>query len=407
MKLNLLARVIGLSLSLLLAAMLSLLFMQRLALAQGGGDISLKKTLNKTDNVVRVGEVLSFTIALTNNSSFTLTSVTVVDNYDNSVLAFAGASPPPDGHNPASGVITWSNVATAPFPLANLTPGQSVTITVVFTAEHPKPAVVNRARAQDLVSSAGAISQTAETSRTQEAVGGAAPVVKALFPANAAPQAGLPVTFTQRITNDGAAVMTRLPLTDTYDPAFLQFISAIPTPTIISPPGLLVWPDLTDNFGDIPPFGTVVVTTVFTATTEVLTTVNRASTEGARDEYDNDLTAGEAEVPIIIIAGDTPTATPTATPQSAPRDDSDDDDDDNGPGGSLAPTPVPLPTMTPSAALTVTAEAAAAGPQLLPETGLLEPPSAAVDGGWTRWQMALAFFAGSLIIWIIYRRVRD
>src|SRR5690606_8709332 len=129
----------------------------------------------------------------------------------------------------------------------------------------------------------GAISQTAETSRTQEAVGGAAPVVKALFPANAAPQAGLPVTFTHLITNDGAAVMTRLPLTDTYDPAFWQFISAIPTPTIISPPGLLVWPDLTDNFGDIPPFGTVVVTTVFTATTEVLTTVNRASTEGARD----------------------------------------------------------------------------------------------------------------------------
>ena len=71
------------------------------------------------------------------------------------------------------------------------------------------------------------------------------------------------------LTNDGAAFITFLPLTDTYDPAFLQFHFAVPTPTITSPPGLLVWADLTTYFGNITPFQTIVMTTVFTATAQV------------------------------------------------------------------------------------------------------------------------------------------
>lgn len=406
MKLTLLTRVVGLALGLLLAALMGLLHLQQISLAQGGGPISLKKTLNKTDNVVRVGEVLSFTIALTNNSSFTLTNVTIVDNYDNTVLAFTGANPPPDGHDAGAGVITWNNVVTAPFPVANLAPGQSVSLIVFFIAEHPKPTVVNRARAQDLVSSMGAVTQTAETSRTQEAMGGAAPVYKSLFPPDAAPQAGLPITFTHLITNDGAALLTRLPLTDTYDPNFLQFKSAIPTPTIISPPGLLVWADLTDNFGDLPPFGTVVVTTVFTATTEVLTTVNRASTEGARDEYDNDLTAGLAEVPIIIIAGETPTPIPTAT--SAPKSGGDDDDDDGDSGGSApaAPTAAVQPTLTPSLPLSLTAQAETSGPKYLPETGFREQSTGYFARRVWFWVQLGAVLMAASLVWIICRRVK-
>jgi hypothetical protein len=123
---------------------------------------------------------------------------------------------------------------------------------LVFTAEHPRTDVVNAVRAQDMMYGSEEISYTAEASRTNNAIGGNAPVVKFLAP-GATPQAGLPVTFTHIITNDGMAIMERLPLTDTYDPTYLQFLFAIPTPTITSPPGLLVWDDLTTHFGDLDP----------------------------------------------------------------------------------------------------------------------------------------------------------
>ena len=186
-------------------------------------------------------------------------------------------------------------------------------------------------------------------------------MVKFLSPPGLIPQAGLPVTFTHIITNDGAAIMTRLPLTDTYDPNFLQFNFALPfTPNVVTPPGTLVWTDLASDayFGPIPPDTAVVITTVFTATTRVVNTVNRASTEGALDQYNNLLAPGAAQVPITIIA-DSPTSTPTA--------DSDDEDD------QPAPTATPqLPTPVPTAIATV--QPGDAGmPRFLPETGSRQP----------------------------------
>ena len=119
---------------------------------------------------------------------------------------------------------------------------------------------------------------------------------------------------------------------------------------------------MTTYFGDILPFNTVVVTTVFTATTRVINTVNWASTQGAIDEYNNDLTAGEALVPLTII--DVPTATPTSTPKE----------------DSPQPTPTPFPTLTPSP----TATATALFPSTLPETG----------ASYERWPLV---FAGLLL----------
>ena len=287
---------------------LGLVCLSWIQIAYAQGPITLDKILNRPSNVVRVGELLSFTISLENNSAFTLTHVTLVDEYDQDVLRFAWADPAHDLLDPATGVITWTNVATPPIP-----PGQSLLFTVYFTAEHPRETVVNAARAQDIVDSNGSVSVTASTSRTQESIGGAAPVFKSLYPPGAVATQGLPLTFTHVITNDGAAVMTVLPLTDTFDSNFLAFWYAVPTPTTVLT-GTLAWSDLTIYFGDLAPFESVIVTTVFTATTQVIDTVNEAHTEGALDVYDNDLTVGAAQVPITII-GDSPTATPTSTAQ--------------------------------------------------------------------------------------------
>lgn len=368
MNLKLLSRTLLIAFVLMGVTWLSLWQVQKVSRAQGSGPITLTKVLNRDGNVVRVGEVLNFTIALTNNSTFTLTGVTLIDTYDQTTLAFAGANPSESSVDPGAGTIRWDNVAVSPIP-----PGQSIAVTVVFTAEHPKTAIVNAVRTEAITHTSGQITETAETSRTQEAIGGSAPVVKFLAP-GATPQAGLPVTFTHIITNDGAALMTFLPLTDTYDPAFLEFLFAIPTPTITSPPGLIGWDNLTNYFGDIQPFATVVVTTVFSATTQVLNTVNQASTEGARDQYDNDLTAGQAQVPITIIEN-----TPTRIPDDNDNNNND-NDNDNEDNEAQQPTPTPFvpvtPTMTAVAMVSAAAEISstaipANGPRFLPETGQL------------------------------------
>lgn len=330
-------------------ACLALLSLQRDSQAQGGNDdeIQIIKTLNKTSNVVRVGELLTFTIALTNHSSFSLTNVTLVDLYRQDILAYAGSVPVAD--IATTGRIAWSNVATPP-----ILSGQGISVTIAFTAEHPSPAVVNYARAEDVIFWNGQSGLSFTTGISQDAVGGNAPIYKNAWPPEILPIAGSPVTFTHQITNDGAALMTHLPLSDTYEAAFLQFNFAIPTPTIITPPGSLAWDDLTDYFGDLQPFETVIVTTVFTALLDITRTVNKASTEGAQDEYGNNLTAGEGEVPIIIVPQ--PTNTPTKEPTSKPSN--------NHHSPTATPTPFPTPTVWPTPTATPPAY-----PSRLPETG--------------------------------------
>jgi uncharacterized repeat protein (TIGR01451 family) len=367
MNLQHLGRVLAIAAVLLGITLFSLLHIQQASQAQ---DVMLTKRLNKSSPVVRVGELISFTITLHNNANFTLTNVTMIDNYAAEVMAFAGALPVlPDVHTPTVGGLQWNNVAVPPIPV-----GQTITFTVFFTVEHPETnPVVNVVRAQDIRGSQDAISDTEAIDQIDEATGGNAPVVKFISPPDSTPQVGQPVTFTQVITNDGLAILTFLPLTDTYDPNFLEFNFAVPPPTISSP-GQLVWTDLTDVFGDLAPLQTVVVTTVFTATAQAGNTINQASTEGARDEFDNDLAGGQASAGITII-GSAPTPTP--------RNDDDDDDNDN----EILATPSTVVTVTPETVIvtvtpdiSVTVETAmsgqdvltgAQGPRYLPETGSL------------------------------------
>ncbi len=366
MKLKRLGPALLIAAGLLLMIMWSLPGLQPISQAQNGDDITIIKRLNKVGNVVRVGEVLSFTVALTNNSAFTLTHVTLVDEYDRTTLAFSRADPTQDSHNPATGVIIWDNVASPPIP-----PGAGLTLTLFFVAEHPKETVVNFARAQDITHTAGSISGTVETSRTQEAIGGAAPVYKYLSPPGSQPQTGWPVTFTHIITNDGLARLTRLPLTDTYPAMVFEFNYAIPPPDVFTPPGQLVWHDLTTYFGPITPLASVVVTTVFTATAQVDEAFNQASVEGAADEYNNDVAPGQGLVPIRIVAGPT-TVTPTPIPKGGgdeADDDDEDEDEEEEQAAAPAPTFTPVILGVPTVAPTAIAAAAETGPRYLPETG--------------------------------------
>ncbi|MCB0197326.1 MAG: DUF11 domain-containing protein [Anaerolineae bacterium] len=407
MKLQRLLHVLAISLALLIATLVGLQHLQPISQAQSG-DIIVTKALNRPNNVVRVGDILSFTITVTNQSAFTLTNVTITDTFDSSILQFNQAVPTED--SVSGSVIRWDNVAVLNNP-AGMQVGDVVTLTVFFRAVHPQDAVVNAVEGGDIIrdgsqSGNGANGQT----DPEPVVGGRAPVFKAMEPPDSTPVAGLPVTFTHIITNDSGAILTQLALTDTYDANFLEFNAAFPfTPNITSPIGTLVWTDLatTSYFGPLQPDTAIIITTVFTALTQVVDTVNQAETGNARDEFSNDVTGDAFQVPITVI--DNPDTGGGDNGDDTTTDDSDDDDDDDddqtnivAPTATLATPATATPMadfITPTAVLTVQQTLTDSdSPRFLPETGLSK------KSPFPWWLVGLTTIGLVLAAWLLAKR---
>lgn len=362
-------------------ALLAAVWVVRPAQAQTN-QIFVDKRLGRPSNVVHVGEYLTFTIFIENRTAFTVTTLPLSDTFNNGVLAYVDAVPAPDGINAATGRLDWNDLTTF---FGDMPPGRGITVVVGFTAEHPAPAVVNRAQVHDALSSGGGLPGAGGTSDDGEAVGGAAPVDKAVL-GGQIPQVGFPLTFTIRITNDGFTTMTVVPLLEDYEPQYLKFLTADPQPdTIDEVTGELRWSDLTLWFGDMAPHSAITVFVVFEPLAAVDVTVNRASAAGAKDWYDNDMEAGADQVPIVIIGeGTLPTATPVATATALATPTPSTGGGGGGSGGGGSATVTPAAVTTPSALL----------PATLPETGI--PPTAVVwpllaflapIGGWLVWRL--------------------
>ena len=277
-------------------------------------DILVDKQLQRTDPVVRVGETLTFTIRIENQSAFTVTTLPLSDTFNIDVLGFANATPAPDSVDPATGRLDWTDLTTF---FGDLPPGQVITVVTEFIAEHPATAIVNQAAVHDAQGNNGDLNGGDDTDNSGEAVGGSLPLEKRINE-GITPTLGMPITFTISITNDGAITVTVLPLTENYDPAVIQFSNAVPPPDLIDEvTGILTWTDITTALGDLPAFGSVDVSVVFTALVATFDSVNEASISGAVDWFDNDLAGGADQVPITIIDDTAPTATPnpTNTPQ--------------------------------------------------------------------------------------------
>jgi hypothetical protein len=95
------------------------------------------------------------------------------------------------------------------------------------------------------------------------------------------------------ITNTGTLSITRLPLQDVYDPVYLEYTDADPSPDTVMP-GALGWNDLTEYLPtsgfSLPPGDTTQVLVRFVAltSTQALSppvTVNTAVSEGAETEF--------------------------------------------------------------------------------------------------------------------------
>ncbi|MBX2998999.1 MAG: DNRLRE domain-containing protein [Caldilineaceae bacterium] len=97
-------------------------------------DYQISKTLNSPEPV-RTGELISFTIRITNTGNVTITTLPMTDTYQTAYLSYVGATPF-SNDNISDGVINWSDL-TAPAPTGfgqDLGPGQSFSVRVNFIA---------------------------------------------------------------------------------------------------------------------------------------------------------------------------------------------------------------------------------------------------------------------------------
>lgn len=346
-------------------------------------EIYVNKQLGRADPTVGVGEYLTFTIFIENRTNFTVTVLPLTDRFNNAVLGYVDATPAPDTVDVVNGQLDWADLTTT---FGDLAPGQSVTVVVGFTAEHPAPVVVNEAEVHDAVNASGGLPSSGSQSGEGEAIGGAAPIDKSLLD-GVVPEMGLPLTFTIRITNDGFTTMTVVSLLEDYEPEYLRFLSAEPQPDSVDEvSGELRWSDLTDWFGDLSAHESVTVFVVFEALASIDVTNNRASTSGGKDWYDNDLDGGEDLVPIQIVAPNQATATPVATETPAPTATA----GSSGGGNTQQATATPFPTVTATPVI----------PQTLPDTGIPPQERPLVSSRWLLVLVALLPILG----WLWARR---
>lgn len=367
-------------LALLLLALLYTLGPRAAGVAQaqsGTLRLEIDKRLEGSD-VVRVGQLLTFTIRIVNTGTITVTKLPLDDVYKPNIIQLERTIPPPSQTGP--GEIHWTDLTTNTL-FGPLAPGQEITIITVFRAIAPSPETVNAASIGAAVGSGG---ETGGGNRDQdqgESKGGNVIITKTLDMGGAVPRSGLPITFTIEMQNEGAADLVSLPLQDTYDTSVLRFWWAAPAPARVDlAAGELRWDDVLPALGltRLRPNEVVRVTTVFTALKAIdPAVINRARSVGARDEFANEVPAPRRDdVPIRIIPGPgepTPTSAPTATRR--PRAEQPSEATEVPTPEALTPTPEAL---TPTAELSATAGVAATA-DAAATAGLAATTSASAD----------------------------
>lgn len=356
------------------------LLASRPARAQDLG-LEISKTL-RGGAEVQVGQVLEFSIRITNTGSLPLTALDLEDQFVSSIVAPVGSGPfAKPGDPPLSDTtpynydgaetITWSLLSGG----ATLDPGQAIEVIVRLRAVHPTADLqtVNRARIARAIRSNGGSSGGGQAAVPAQPAGARLPMSKSqdgLYPV----AAGLPITYTIVITNDSLVDIVSLPLRDAFNPAALRFVSASPPPdTADQVGGALAWADLlaSTGRGRLAPGESITVQTAYVALREITAAVNTAEVSGAKDEYGNAVNPRQAQVPIRIVgpgAGDAaPTRAPTATPTPFAT---------AGPrlteiaGRTATAAAQAAPTVTPTAPATAApATATAVIPASLPNTG--------------------------------------
>ena len=197
-------------------------------LAIGRYDLD-KRLLNPANGLASAGQIITFGLTITNTGNISITKLPLRDTFDESHLTFLTAAPPP--HLTASGVITWSDLAT-PTLGGPLPPNGTIGITLTFAVDQIPATItttLNVARVEGALGSDGSRLPPAEAD---------APV-NFLPPPTPTPQPDdddddLPPPTATPIPPPASPPKIEIPPTPTEAPAILPTPTppAMPSPTV-------------------------------------------------------------------------------------------------------------------------------------------------------------------------------
>ncbi|MBU2686797.1 MAG: isopeptide-forming domain-containing fimbrial protein [Actinobacteria bacterium] len=257
--------------------------------------LQVTKTLDDPDHYVPVGEQFSYTIRVTDAGNTGIPLVPTADTYDPAYMQFVSATITPDTSTP--GNLAWNDLSQG----TGLAPQLFAEVTVTFQALQAglTPNTDNTASVTTVDDQSNPVTGTATNTELIITNPGIA-VGKVLDHPGGFIPVGATATYTIHVENKGdTALVAPVRLTDTCDPAFLEYQGAIPAPdTVVA--GTLVWNDVSGGAGLIVG-GSVDVAVSFTARAAGTTpgTDDTASVV-ATDEHGVPVSGQETNTELII-----------------------------------------------------------------------------------------------------------
>jgi uncharacterized repeat protein (TIGR01451 family) len=257
--------------------------------------LQVSKNLDDPDHYVPVGEQFSYTIRVTDAGNTGLPLVPLVDTYNAAYLQFVSATIPPDTSTP--GNLSWNDISVG----TGLDPQQFAEVTVTFQALQAglTPNTDDTASVDTVDDQSNPVTGNATNTELIITNPGIA-VTKTLDHPDGFVPVGAVATYTIHVQNVGdTAVVAPVQLTDTYDPAYLEYSSATPAPDTVVP-GTLTWNDVSGGAGLIVG-GSVDITVSFTALAPGATpNTDDAANAVAFDEHGVPVSGQDTNTALII-----------------------------------------------------------------------------------------------------------
>ncbi|MEI7437298.1 MAG: SdrD B-like domain-containing protein, partial [bacterium] len=253
--------------------------------APGVPGLTVQKTLiSPASGQALIGDTLQFQILIINSGSTTQSTVSVVDTYQSSGIAYQSALPAADTN--VAGRLTWNNVGP-------LNPGQQVALNVYLTATNGLNPATNTA----VATGTGA----ASTGRVTFAVLNPRVVVTKTVSTPGPLGVGQTASFEIVVHNTGnTTIMAPLPLEDSFSAAFFQFSAASPSPDGVGA-GSLLWFDIL-NGGTLAPGASVTNNVNLLVVGGGNPAQNSAAVNYAVDNFGRDVPSSSSTTGVVTLA---------------------------------------------------------------------------------------------------------
>lgn len=259
-----------------------------------------KTLISPANRPCTVGEEQVFCLVVTNTGEVVLDAVSVTDEFNTNRDRFVSAIPAPTTTNAPH--LVWSN-------LGSLALGDQIAVTARFVAV---ASGVGSNVAWVTPSTNGMSLSAVTNSAVYTNINPAFAVTKTvIFPVGRSAVTNGPAMFMMTVSNSGDVALGSIRMSDIYDPAVLQFDSAVVAPNS-AVAGTLVW----NNLGTLAVGASLAVTGNFTALTSTMggrttnTMVGTASFEGIPGLTNSLTNAATLEVTIPVGLPVTFTNTP-------------------------------------------------------------------------------------------------